>query len=325
MKNSIIITFAALVVACGAAVAAPGNNGGGEGGCGVGQQTNGCGGTGAVNNGGAGGAGGSGGHGGTGIGIGQGGNATGGQGGVGIGGNATGGSVLGSGNSSSSSGVIGSGNSANTNTLGQQQGQAQGQLQGQQQGQVATGGSSSSTSGASSNSGGNTFTTGATTQTVTSGPVSQSNAGNNTQTSVTVHGDTVTYEAQKRNPVSTAYSGPLAASNGTCLGSASGGLQTVAVGMSFGTTTLDAGCDARYDAIALTQLGEHAAARARLCLKPEIAQAFDSAGTPCPGAKKAAAVSAQVQTASAGSSSSDAAVQYRDPIIRKRLGLPPLN
>ena len=309
MKNSIIITFAALVVACGAALAAPGNNGGGAGGCGVGQQTNGCGGTpatpGAVNNGGSGGAGGAG--------------------GIGIGGSATGGSVLGSGNSSSSSGVVGSGNSANINTLGQQQGQAQGQAQGQQQGQVATGGSSSSTSGASSNSGGNTFTTGATTQTVTSGPVSQSNAGNNTQTSVTVHGDTVTYEAQKRNPVSTAYSGPLAASNGTCLGSASGGLQTVAVGVSFGTTTLDEGCDARYDAIALSQLGEHAAARARLCLKPEIAKAMEDAGVPCAGAKKVVAASAYAQIASASNSSHETETQYRDPIIRKRLGLPPLN
>lgn len=208
--------------------------------------------------------------------------------------------------------MIGSGNSANTNTLGQQQGQAQGQLQGQQQGQVATGGNSSSTSGASSNSGGNTMVGGANTST-------QANT-----TNVSVAGDTVTYQAQERNPVNTAYAAPLAASNGTCLGSASGGLQTVAVGVSFGSTKIDEGCDARYDAIALNQLGERDAARARLCLKPEIAEAFSRAGKPCPGTKTAAAPAA-VQTASIGASASDAPAQYTDPIIRKRLGLPPLN
>jgi hypothetical protein len=63
-KKVWMVGFVALVVGA-SAYATPGNNGGGNGGCGVGQQTNGCG-----TNGGAGGAGGQGGAGGSGVGIG---------------------------------------------------------------------------------------------------------------------------------------------------------------------------------------------------------------------------------------------------------------
>ena len=179
--------------------------------------------------------------------------------------------------------VIGSGNSANhndnrnTNLQGQLQGQAQGQQQGQgqAQGQIANGGSASSSSGASStsNSGGNTMMGG-----------SQHSTQAN---SVTVTGDTVTYQAQQRDPVASAWAAPLAASNGTCMGSTSAGAQGVTIGVSFGTTWTDSGCDARYDAIALQQIGERDAARARLCLKPEIAEAFKRSGHPCADAGKA--------------------------------------
>ena len=133
---------------------------------------------------------------------------------------------------------------------------------------------------------------------------------------VTVNGDT--YEAA-RTPVATAYAAPLAASNGTCMGSTSAGVQGMSAGVSFGTTWTDNGCDARYDATALVAAGQPKAAIARLCLKPEIRQAMADAGTPCPGAQqKAAAIGG-------GSSDAPAAqVAYSDPIIRARLGLPPL-
>lgn len=49
------LTFALAAMFSGLALATPGNNGGGNGGCGVGQQTNGCGGTTTPGNGGAGG------------------------------------------------------------------------------------------------------------------------------------------------------------------------------------------------------------------------------------------------------------------------------
>ena len=268
MKTSIITIAILTAFAAAPAFATPGNNGGGNGGCGVGQQTNGCGGQG-----GQGGQGGAGGQGG------QGGNGYGGQGGA----------------------VIGSGNSANTNRNDNQntnlQGQAQGQLQGQQQGQgqaqgqIANGGSASSSSGASStsSSGGNTLTGG--TQSAT-----QANA-------VTVNGDTVTYEAQKRDPVASAWAAPLTASNGTCMGSSSGGIQGAVIGISGASTWTDKSCDARYDAISLNSLGQSRAAIARLCQKAEIADAMQAAGTPCPSTveKKAAAVTTGATVSSAHS------------------------
>jgi hypothetical protein len=64
-KKVWMVGFVAVVLGT-SAYATPGNNGGGNGGCGVGQQTNGCGGS----AGGAGGAGGQGGAGGSGVGIG---------------------------------------------------------------------------------------------------------------------------------------------------------------------------------------------------------------------------------------------------------------
>lgn len=137
---------------------------------------------------------------------------------------------------------------------------------------------------------------------------SQQASGNTTSTTVAVEGDKVTYEAQARNPVSTAYAAPLAASNGTCMGSTSLGGQGINLGLSFGTTWTDSGCDARYDAIALQQIGEQSAARARLCLKPEIREAFKASGKPCPQdeQKQAPVASADEPT---------------DPFVRRRLGL----
>jgi hypothetical protein len=77
---------------------------------------------------------------------------------------------------------------------------------------------------------------------------SQTQQANNSgvTTSVAVQGDSVTYEAQKRDPVATAYSN-LAAPSAPCMGSSSGGVQTVAVGVSFGTTWTSEGCNDRED------------------------------------------------------------------------------
>lgn len=96
----------------------------------------------------------------------------------------------------------------------------------------------------------------------------------------------VNVAAQERDPVATAYAPSLTATNGTCLGSASGGIQGAAVGFAFGSTRVDAGCDARYDAAALRAAGHARAADARLCQKPEIAEAMAAAGTPCTDARK---------------------------------------
>lgn len=231
----------------------PGNNGGGNGGCGVGQQTNGCGGA-TGGQGGAGGAGGAGGNG-TGVGVGV---------GVGIANAAANAAAVAGANSTATGGnaaVVGSGNSSVRNT--QQQGQSQSSRNSNQS--SATGGAGGAATATGGASGGNTFTV----------------EGDK--------GDVIYAPAQERNPVATAYAAPLTATNGTCMGSSSGGAQSAAFGFSVGTTWTDGSCDIRYDAEALRAAGLPMAARARLCQKPEIAKAMEAAGTPCPKARTAAA------------------------------------
>lgn len=195
--------------------------------------------------------------------------------------------------------VLGSGNSSNTNLNSNMQGQAQGQAQGQSlRNNIANTNTSGSSSGASASNGGNT--TGS--------------------QSITVQGDRTVYQAQERNPVPTAYAAPLTSSNGTCMGSSSIGGQGAAVGLSFGTTWTDSGCDARYDATALANVGMQKAAIERLCLKAEIAQAMKAAGTPCESDRKAASAPKRAEAEAPAQQ-----VTYQDPIIRSRLGLPPLS
>lgn len=241
-----------------------------------------------------------------------GGGGQGGQGGQG-GRGGDGGSVLGSGNSSSSSAVLGSGNSSNTNVLGQQQGQAQGQLQGQVATGVGVGGaggtaSSGSTSGASSTSGGNTLTGGANTST-------QANA-------VTVNGDTVTYQAQERNPVGTAWA-PNISPTALCALGVSGGAQGVSFGLSFGKAYIDDNCQLLEQIRATaTVLGDRATAAEMMCDVPSYKAARARAGKPCAGAK-AAATAAPVRAASSDGEglAKPATYQGNDPIVMRRLGI----
>ena len=135
---------------------------------------------------------------------------------------------------------------------------------------------------------------------VNSKNTASASSGGNTQ-SVSVQGD-----AASRMPASTAYSAALAASNGTCLGSASGGIQGMGAGVSFGSTKLDTGCDTRYDVQTLQSMGLHTAAVARACQKPELAEAM---GSLCPS-KTAQTESAPV-----------AGYTGNDPIVKARLGL----
>lgn len=162
-----------------------------------------------------------------------------------------------------------SANAAANQVQGQQQGQAQSSRNNNQS--RATGGAAAATTGA--------ITTGATT-----GPIAVSVEG--------AKGDTYIAPAQERNPVATAYAAPVIASNGTCMGSSSGGGQGAAIGISFATTWTDNSCDIRYDAEALRAAGLTGAARARLCQKADIAKAMEAAGTPCPsaGSKRAEAI-----------------------------------
>ena len=142
---------------------------------------------------------------------------------------------------------------------------------------------------------------------------------------VTVEGDkgsTYIAPAQERAPVATAYAAPLTSSPETCMGSSTGGAQGANFGVTFGTTWESVKCDRRMNARALQSLGLTKAAVALLCQDADVAKAMEAAGGSCPGAdtatakKRAVAPAAALETASVGS--------YQDPIIRARLGLPPL-
>jgi len=233
--------------------------------------------------GGAGGAGGSG----TGVGV-----------GVGIAGAASNASANASGGNAGAA-VVGSGNSSNSNRNTNAQGQQQGQAQSSRN-------SNRNASTSASTSGGNTMTGGA---------VSVNVEG--------AAGDVTNYAAQERAPVATAYAAPLVSSNGTCMGSSSGGGQGGGFGLSIGTTWTDNNCDIRYDAEALRAAGLADAAKFRLCQKPELKAAIEASGGTCDAkAKTAAVVPAASVTRASGTA--DVKPQYQDPIIRSRLGLPPL-
>lgn len=127
------------------------------------------------------------------------------------------------------------------------------------------------------------------------------------------------YEAA-RIPVATAYAAGLTATNGTCFGSASGGLQGPGFGVTLGSTVFDDNCDRRYDSQELRALGQADAALALMCQKASIAEAMKSSSKPCPTAK----ASAPVATSANYGDSTTAKYEHTDPIVRKRLGLPPL-
>lgn len=124
----------------------------------------------------------------------------------------------------------------------------------------------------------------------------------------------VNVAAPGRLPVATATAPGLTSSgasdiNGTCFGSSSGGVQAPGLGVSIGSTWQDNGCDARYDAASLRSAGKHAAADARLCMKAEIREAMEVAGTPC-APKKAAATNTRT-----------AEYTGNDPVVKARLGI----
>lgn len=135
----------------------------------------------------------------------------------------------------------------NTNKLENTQGQQQGQLQGQGQ-QQAIKNSGNSQQGQNQ---------------------STENA-NNSQQSVNVEGST--YEAQKRDPVATAYA-PSIAPTAPCMGSTSGGIQTVGLGFSLGVTWTDDNCVLLEQVRAVNNVGEKEVAIEMLNSIPAYAEA----------------------------------------------------
>lgn len=150
--------------------------------------------------------------------------------------------------------------SYNAQGQGQGQGQQQSQGQGQGQGQAIT-------------SSGNAYVSG-----ISTGPsnATASNAGNNNAASGNT--TTVVTEAQKRNPVNTAYAAPLTAAEDTCMGSTTAGAQGIGFGLSLGSTYQDEDCVRRKDARELHNMNHRGAAIALMCQSENVRTAMEQAG-----------------------------------------------
>jgi len=223
---------------------------------------------------------------GVGVGVGIGVGGQGGQGGRG----GDGGSVIGSGNSSNLNANLN--HNRNTNK------QAQGQIQGQQQGQAQS----------SKNRNDNRS--------------SAYNDGNNSSQNVTVQGDT--YEAA-RIPVATAYA-PNIAPTAVCMGSTSAGGQGMTFGVSIGTSWTDSNCMLLEQVRTVAAvIGDRETAQEMMCEVKAYAAARARTGHPCGGAV-APKTSASEATSPAKPTKVAANSRYdgTDPIVRARLGLPPL-
>lgn len=295
----------ALAALVSASWATPGNNGGGNGGCGVGQQTNGCGGQG-----GAGGAGGQGGAGGTGLGVGVGV-------GVGIAGaaaNAQGGNaaVLGSGNSSNRNDNTNVNANQNNNLNVQGQQQRQGQEQGQSQNSRntntnrATGGNAT---------GGNGFGGNAT------GGAGGSGGSSDNSNVIAVGGDVTNYSRPAASSAAPVYVNPPSAD--VCQRAGFGlSLQGYGGGgaISAGGSESDS-CEIRANAVNLKFTGApESVIRALQCQNPKIKQAYEDAGISCKSGSKVSSAPTAVPATAAVAVSQEPS----DPFIRQRLGLPAL-
>ena len=232
---------------------------------------------------------------GVGIGIGQGG-----QGGAG----GKGGSVIGSGNSSN----------LNNNSNKQNQGQAQGQVQGQSQSSKNSNSNKNQNANINGNANNNRSS-------ATGGNSQASNSGNNSDQSVTVQGDN--YEAY-RIPVATAYA-PNIAPTAVCMGSSSGGVQTQIVGVSLGTSWTDDNCMLLEQVRTVAAvLNDRETASEMMCDVAAYAAARERAGKPCGNVIKTAQATITT-TAATKPVPRSSRYEGNDPIVRKRLGLPPLN
>ena len=110
---------------------------------------------------------------------------------------------------------------------------------------------------------------------------------------------------------------PLVSSNDTCMGSTSGSVNVPGFGATVGSTWTDQNCKMLKNSRELWNMGMKAAALARMCMDDENLDALEMTGFECP------------QTTRARARGQEAAkrpehTQYTDPIVRQRLGLPPL-
>ncbi len=106
---------------------------------------------------------------------------------------------------------------------------------------------------------------------------------------------------------------PLVSSNDTCMGSTSGSVNVAGFGAGLGTTWTDQNCKMLKNSRELWNMGMKAAALALMCTDSANREALELTGFKCPQRKPE-----QQVTQADGE-------RHTDPIVRARLGLPPLN
>lgn len=109
---------------------------------------------------------------------------------------------------------------------------------------------------------------------------------------------------------------PLTASNDTCMGSASASANGPGFGISVGSTWTDGNCVMLKNSRELWNMGMKAAALARMCMDDLNKEALELTDFECPQTARAK------RRVEARGVSPD---QYRDPYVRHRLGLPPVD
>ncbi|AMP04785.1 hypothetical protein [Collimonas pratensis] len=111
----------------------------------------------------------------------------------------------------------------------------------------------------------------------------------------------------------------------TCMGSASFGLSFTGFGATGGTTMVDQACVRRLDSREFRAMGLNDVALALLCQSEANRKAVESTGRSCPGMERAAAPASPAAPSAENNAVSQNLMnigdQYKDPLIRARLGL----
>lgn len=95
-------------------------------------------------------------------------------------------------------------------------------------------------------------------------------------------GNTSVVNQAAKPAASAAFAPTVISSNDTCMGSISGGVSTVPVGISLGATWRDENCVMLKNSRELWNMGMRQAALARMCMDTENAKALEASGVECP-------------------------------------------
>jgi len=144
---------------------------------------------------------------------------------------------------------------------------------------------------------------------------SSSGVGTGTASALTTFDSHNTYESQKP-PAASAFAPALTTSGDTCMGATSGAVSSALIGVAMGSTYVDKNCQTLKNTRELWNMGQRAAAMARMCMDDLNRESLELTGYECPQTTAAKAKAKAEVVAGV--------VQHTDPIVRARLGLTPL-